>query len=124
MIFVILTKLSADSVFFFLPSPVSVLQMASVNIDGSEQNSRVLIRLSLLALLYFSVWCSGDAANWRNLIRALSQLICRIFQFMIKIRSLLKLLKLRLQLRWSNIYYICISAVHIIFILCFIPVTG
>ena len=28
----------------------------------------------------------------------------------------LQLLKLRLQLRWSNLYFICISAVHIIFI--------
>ena len=28
----------------------------------------------------------------------------------------LQLLKLRLQLRWSNVYFICISAVHIIFI--------
>ena len=27
----------------------------------------------------------------------------------------LQLLKLRLQLRWSNLYFICISAVHIIF---------
>ena len=29
----------------------------------------------------------------------------------------LQLLKLRLKLRWSNLYFICISAVHIIFIL-------
>ena len=29
----------------------------------------------------------------------------------------LQLLKLRLQLRWSNLYFNCISAVHIIFIL-------
>ena len=29
----------------------------------------------------------------------------------------LQLLKLRLQLRWSNLYFICIPAVHIIFIL-------
>ena len=29
----------------------------------------------------------------------------------------LQLLKLRLQLRWSNLYFICISAVHIIFML-------
>ena len=29
----------------------------------------------------------------------------------------LQLLKLRLQLRWSNLHFICISAVHIIFIL-------
>ena len=39
----------------------------------------------------------------------------------------LQLLKLRLQLRWSILYFICISAVHIIFIsysLFHIPVTG
>ena len=30
--------------------------------------------------------------------------------------GLMQLLKLRLQLRWSNLYLICISAVHIIFI--------
>ena len=29
----------------------------------------------------------------------------------------LQLLKFRLQLRWSNLHFICISAVHIIFIL-------
>jgi len=30
---------------------------------------------------------------------------------------LLKLLRLQLQLRWSQLHFICISAVHIIFIL-------
>ena len=36
----------------------------------------------------------------------------------------LQLLKLRLQLRWSNLYFICISAVHIIFNLHFIVDVG